>query len=229
MPAIVPRTCAARCATSALPRRRRCGEDGWVSTTEPKRRGRRPNGADTKEALLTAAREVFAEQGYEAATVRVIASNAGVDPAMVNHWFGGKEGLFIAAVQIPVNPVEILRQVLDGPREQIGERIIRGFVTTWDGVGGGQFAALMRSVAGSEQAVSMLREFVQNLLFRQLIKSLDVDHPEMRVALCGSQLVGLGMARYVVRIEPLASAEPDVVAATIGPNLQHYLTGNLDL
>ncbi|WP_233576222.1 TetR/AcrR family transcriptional regulator [Saccharopolyspora rhizosphaerae] len=200
-----------------------------MSTTEPKRRGRRPNGADTKEALLTAAREVFAEQGYEAATVRVIASNAGVDPAMVNHWFGGKEGLFIAAVQIPVNPVEILRQVLDGPREQIGERIIRGFVTTWDGVGGGQFAALMRSVAGSEQAVSMLREFVQNLLFRQLIKSLDVDHPEMRVALCGSQLVGLGMARYVVRIEPLASAEPDVVAATIGPNLQHYLTGNLDL
>ncbi|MEB3367070.1 TetR/AcrR family transcriptional regulator [Saccharopolyspora mangrovi] len=200
-----------------------------MSTTEPKRRGRRPNGADTKEALLTAAREVFAEQGYDAATVRAIASSAGVDPAMVNHWFGGKEGLFTAAVQIPINPAEIVREVLEGPREQIGERIIRRFVTVWDGVGGGQFAALIRSVAGNEQAVTMLREFVQNVLFNRLVKVLGVDHPEMRVALCGSQLIGLGMARYVVRIDPLASADADAVAATIGPNLQHYLTGDLQL
>ncbi|WP_235879067.1 TetR/AcrR family transcriptional regulator [Saccharopolyspora karakumensis] len=198
-----------------------------MSTTEPKRRGRRPNGADTKAALLTAAREVFAEQGYEASTVRAIAGSAGVDPAMVKHWFGGKEGLFTAAVQIPINPAEIVKQVLDGPREEIGERIIRRFVTSWDTVGGGQFAALMRSVAGNEQAVTMLREFVQNVLFNRLVKVLDVDNPELRVALCGSQLVGLGMARYVVRIEPLASANADTVAATIGPNLQHYLTGDL--
>ncbi|MDI2028295.1 TetR family transcriptional regulator [Saccharopolyspora sp. TS4A08] len=200
-----------------------------MSTTEPKRRGRRPQGADTKEALLTSAREVFAEQGYDAATVRAIAGGAGVDPAMVNHWFGGKEGLFTAAVQIPVNPAEILREVLDGPREQIGERIIRRFVAAWDGVGGGQFAALMRSVASNEQAVAMLREFVQNVLFNRLVAVLEVDRGEMRVALCGSQLVGLGMARYVVRIEPLASADADTVAATIGPNLQRYLTGDLGL
>ncbi|WP_235874825.1 TetR/AcrR family transcriptional regulator [Saccharopolyspora aridisoli] len=198
-----------------------------MSTTEPKRRGRRPHGADTKAALLTAAREVFAEQGYDAATVRAIAGSAGVDPAMVKHWFGGKEGLFTAAVQIPINPAEIVRQVLEGPREQIAERILRRFVAAWDTVGGGQFAALMRSVAGNEQAVTMLREFVQNVLFNRLIKVLDVDHPELRVALCGSQLIGLGMARYVVRIEPLASADADTVAATIGPNLQRYLTGDL--
>ena len=86
-----------------------------MSTTEPKRRGRRPNGTDTKEALLTAARQVFAEQGYDAATVRAIAGGAGVDPAMVKHWFGGKEGLFTAAVQIPINPAEILRDEADDP------------------------------------------------------------------------------------------------------------------
>ncbi|SFS33206.1 TetR/AcrR family transcriptional regulator [Saccharopolyspora flava] len=200
-----------------------------MSTTEPKRRGRRPQGADTKEALLTSAREVFAEQGYDGATVRAIAGNAGVDPAMVNHWFGGKEGLFTAAVQIPINPAEVICEVLDGPREQIGQRIIRRFVTAWDGVGGGQFAALIRSVAGNEQAVAMLREFVQNVLFNRLVAALGVDRGEMRVALCGSQLVGLGMARYVVRIEPLASADVDTVAATVGPNLQRYLIGDLDL
>ncbi|MER7082375.1 transcriptional regulator, TetR family [Saccharopolyspora kobensis] len=196
--------------------------------TEPKRRGRRRSGADTKAALLAAAREVFTEQGYDAATVRAIAAQAGVDPAMVNHWFGGKAGLFSAAVHIPVNPAEVVPQLLAGDREQLAERLLRRFLTVWDNAEGGQFAALVRSIATNENAVAMLREFIQNVMFEKLIKALDVDQPDLRGALCGSQIVGLGMARYVVRLEPLASADHDTVVAAVGPNLQRYLTGALD-
>ncbi|MER7014657.1 TetR family transcriptional regulator [Saccharopolyspora sp. NPDC000359] len=195
--------------------------------TEPKRRGRRPSGVDTKAALLAAAREVFTEQGYDAATVRAIAAQAGVDPAMVNHWFGGKAGLFSAAVHIPVNPAEVVPQLLAGDREQLAERLLRRFLAAWDNAEGGQFAALVRSVASNEDAVAMLREFIQNVMFEKLIRALDVDQPELRGALCGSQVVGLGMARYVVRLEPLASADHDTVVAAIAPNLQRYLTGDL--
>jgi AcrR family transcriptional regulator len=196
-------------------------------TTEQKRRGRRRNGADTKAALLTAAREVFTEQGYNGATVRAIAGRAGVDPAMVNHWFGGKDGLFTAAVHIPINPAEVVPQLLTGDPEQLAERMLRRFLTVWDNAEGGQFAALIRSIASNENAVTMLREFIQNVMFTRLIKALDVDQPELRAALCGTQIIGLGMARYVVRLEPLASADHDTVVAAVAPNLQRYLTGDI--
>lgn len=196
-------------------------------TGEPKRRGRRPGGQDTRAALVDAAREVFAERGYNDATVRAIASRAGVDAAMVNHWFGGKEALFTAAVQIPVDPAQLLEHVLAGPREQIAERLLRLFLTTWDEAGGRAFAAVVRSVAAHESAVRMLREFVTTVVFGPLARELDLDRPELRAALCGSQMVGLGVARYVVQLEPLATAEHDTVVAAVAPNLQRYLTGDL--
>ncbi|MDA3624528.1 TetR family transcriptional regulator [Saccharopolyspora oryzae] len=195
--------------------------------TEPKRRGRRPSGEDTRAALLAAAREVFTEQGYDAATVRAIAAHAGVDPAMVNHWFGSKAGLFSAAVQIPINPDDVVPDLLAGDREGLAERLLRMFLAVWDNAEGGQFAALVRSIASNESAVSMLRDFIQNVMFNQLVKVLGVDRPELRASLAGSQIVGLGMARYVVHLEPLASADHDTVVAAIGPNLQRYLTGDL--
>ncbi|MGW3467891.1 TetR/AcrR family transcriptional regulator [Saccharopolyspora sp. NPDC000995] len=197
------------------------------SGTEPKRRGRRRGGADTRAALLAAAREVFTEQGYDSATVRAIAGRAGVDPAMVNHWFGGKDGLFTAAVHIPINPAEVVPELLAGDLEQLAERLLRRFLTVWDNAEGGQFAALVRSIAANENAVAMLREFIQNVMFNRLIKVLGVDQPELRAALCGSQIIGLGMARYVVHLEPLASADHDTVVSAIGPNLQRYLTGDI--
>lgn len=190
-------------------------------------RGRRPGGPDTKAALLAAARQTFIEHGYTGATVRDIAGRAGVDPAMVRHWFGGKEGLFTAAIAIPINPAEQVPKLLDGPPERLAERILRQFLTVWDTAGGGEFAALVRSVAVQEDAVRMLREFVTTVVFGKLVRSLDVDHPEMRAALCGTQLVGLGMMRYVVMTEPLASADHDTVIAAIAPGLQRFLTGDI--
>jgi AcrR family transcriptional regulator len=207
--------------------------DGGVSTadsTEPtsRRRGRRPAGQDTRTALIEAARAVFAENGYDGATVRAIATRAGVDAAMVNHWFGGKEGLFAKAVlQLPFDPMELLEILRDGPDDELGARIVRTFITRWDGAGGGYFVALIRSVAGHEQAGHVLRDFFQKF-FTSLISSMGSDRVSLRMTLCASQMVGLGMVRYVAKFEPFATEDVEVLVRAVAPNLQRYLTGEID-
>lgn len=190
----------------------------------PRRRGRRSGGADTKAALLAAARAVFAEQGYQGATVRTIAARAGVDAAMVNHWFGGKQGLFAAIIELPFEPTELLDKVLDGPVEDMADRLIRQFVTLWD-THEGRFAALMLSVASQDMAARTMAELLSGTVLPVVLAAAGGDRPRLRAALCASQLAGLGMLRYVLRFEPLASADLDTLAATIGPTMQRYLTG----
>jgi AcrR family transcriptional regulator len=190
-------------------------------------RGRRPAGEDTRAVLLDAARVEFTERGFDGATVRAIAARAGMDPAMVNHWFGGKDGLFVAALQLPVNPEQIVHQVLDGDPGQAAERILRTFLSVWDTNGGGALTALVRSVASHEAAARLMREFVSRVIFGRIVSRVASDQLELRTALCGTQMVGLAMIRYVIRLEPLASADPDTVIAAIAPNLQRYLTGPL--
>lgn len=193
-----------------------------------RRRGRRRGGEDTRAALLDAARAVFSESGYDGATVRSIAGRAGVDPAMVNHWFGSKEGLFGEAVlDLPINPQDVLDRLLAGEQERLGERIVRTFLSVWDSSGGGMFTALVRSVTTHEQATHVLRDFFVKQLFARLIAQVGADRAELRANLVASQMIGMGMARYVVGFEPLASADPETVVAAVAPNLQHYLTGDL--
>lgn len=193
-----------------------------------KRRGRRPGGQDTRAALLAASREVFAESGYDGATVRGIATRAGVDAAMVNHWFGGKEGLFAEAVlQLPFSPKDIVEALLDGPAQTLGERIVRRFLTVWDTAGGGVFAALVRSVTAHEQAIHVLRDLFIKYIFSGVLKSTGSDQPEFRATLCASQMIGLGMVRYVTQFEPLASTDLETVVTAVAPNVQHYLTGKI--
>src|SRR5688572_22908932 len=170
-----------------------------VEQVNQKRRGRRAAGEDTRAALIAAARETFVEKGYDGATVRAIAARAGVDAAMVNHWFGGKEGLFAQSVlQLPFDPAEILKRLLDGPVEQAGERIIRTFVTVWDATGGGTFAALIRSVTSHQEVANALRSFFINAIFKNLLAEIEVEQRDLRATLCATQMVGLGMVRYVV-------------------------------
>ena len=195
--------------------------------TTGRRRGRRPAGQDTRTALVEAARAVFAENGYDGATVRAIATRAGVDAAMVNHWFGGKEGLFAQAVlELPFDPLELLEILRTGPDDELGERIVRAFITRWDGAGGGVFVALIRSVAGHEQAGHVLRDFFQKF-FSALISSMGADHVPLRMTLCASQMVGMGMIRYVAKFEPFASEEVEVLVRAVAPTLQRYLTGDI--
>ncbi|MCR3748580.1 transcriptional regulator, TetR family [Lentzea californiensis] len=200
-----------------------------VEQVNQKRRGRRAAGEDTKAALVAAAREVFIEKGYDGATVRAIAAKAGVDAAMVNHWFGGKEGLFAQSVlQLPFDPAEILKRVLDGPAEEAGERIVRTFVTVWDATGGGTFSALIRSVTSQPEVAGALKSFLINAIFKNVIAELGAEQHELRATLCATQMVGLGIVRYVVQFEPLASTDLETVVRTVAPNLQRYLTGDLD-
>jgi AcrR family transcriptional regulator len=191
-----------------------------------RRRGRRPGGADTRAALIDAARAVFAESGYDGATVRGIAKRADVDAAMVNHWFGGKEALFAEAVlQLPFNPRLIAQELLEGSPDTLGERIVRRFLTVWDTAGGGVFAALIRSVTAHEQAIHVLRDLFIKYIFAQVVRATGSDQPDLRASLCASQMIGLGMVRYVARFEPLASADIDTVVMAVAPNVQRYLTG----
>ncbi|MBC6447777.1 TetR/AcrR family transcriptional regulator [Actinokineospora xionganensis] len=193
------------------------------------KRGRRPGGTDTRAALLAAAREVFSEQGYDGATVRTIAARAGVDAAMVNHWFGGKEALFGEAVlQLPFNPKEIIAHLLEGGIDDLGTRIVRAFLTTWDAQGGGVFAALIRSVAAHEQVADVLREFFLKNVFAQLAGKVADDRPDLRANLVASQMIGLGVVRYVAKFDPLAESDVEALVRAIGPNVQRYLTGPLD-
>ncbi|GAA5159806.1 MULTISPECIES: TetR family transcriptional regulator [Amycolatopsis] len=193
-----------------------------------KRRGRRPGGQDTRAALLEAARAVFSESGYEGATVRAIAARAGVDAAMVNHWFGGKDALFAQAVlQFPFDPQVVVSTLVEGDLDTLGERIVRRFVSVWDSSAGGVFPALVRSLAGHDQATIGLRDFLIENVLSRIVARIEADHPQLRATLCASQLIGIGMVRYVAGFEPLASADVETVVAAVAPTLQRYLTGDL--
>jgi AcrR family transcriptional regulator len=192
------------------------------------RTGRRPGASGTRAAILDAARRVFAEHGYQLATIRGVAELAGVDPALVHHYFGTKQRLFVAAVQLPVNPIEELVAVLASDREFTGERMIGVFLSVWDhAANNSPMLALVRSAVSDEQAAAMLREFITEEVLGRIAEELGSPDAKLRATLVGSQLIGLMMARYIIRVEPLASAPAAQVAAAIGPTLQRYLTGDV--
>ena len=192
------------------------------------RTGRRPGDSGTRDAILDAARRAFAERGYDQVTIRGVAETAGVDPALVHHYFGSKEGLFVAAMELPVDPAVMVEMLLAGDRDQIGERIAGTFVSVWDQAANQHpLLALIRSAVSSEKAAAMLREFLADALLRRVAERLGKADGQLRASLVASQLMGLAIARYIVRIEPLASAPPPVVVAAIGPTVQRYVTGDL--
>ncbi|KAB1908864.1 MULTISPECIES: TetR/AcrR family transcriptional regulator [unclassified Micromonospora] len=195
-----------------------------------RRTGRRPGNPDTREGILAAARAAFAERGFDAASIRSIAAAAGVDPALVHHYFGTKEELFRATVAIPVDPAQLVPAVLAGDPDGVGERLVRTFLTVWDSPVGGAAVALLRSAVSSEWTARLLREFLVTQVLRRVLVQLDVDPAQLplRGALVATQVAGLAMMRYVIRLEPVASADPETLVATIGPTVQRYLTGDLD-
>jgi AcrR family transcriptional regulator len=194
-----------------------------------RRTGRRPGNQDTRKDILSAASEAFAERGYDGASIRQIATGAGVDPALVHHYFGNKEQLFLETVQAPINPREVLPAVLAGGVEGVGERLARMFLGVWDSPAGSPAAALLRSAVSNEWTARMLREFLISQVLRRIMKDLNLETPDapLRASLVASQLVGLAMARYIVKVEPIASAPPEQLITAIGPTLQRYIAGDL--
>jgi len=193
------------------------------------RTGRRPGSSGTRDAILEAARREFGRHGYDRATIRGVARGAGVDPALVHYFFGTKAELFAAAMELPVNPAELAQTLLAGEPERIGERLIATFLSVWDhGDNRDVFIGLLRSAVTDEQAATLLREFAVRELFGRVAAALGTPDAELRANLVFSQIFGLAVARYILRIEPLASTPGELVAAAVGPTVQRYITGDLD-
>ena len=181
--------------------------------------------------MLAAAREAFADRGYDGASIRGIAATAGVDPALVHHYFGTKDALFLAAVEAPLDPDELLPAVLEAPPDERGAAVVRLVLRVWDGPAQPAVLALVRSAVNHEWSAKLLREFVLAKIVRRVVGSF--DHPaaerDARGALVASQVVGMVMTRYVLKLDPVASATPESLVAAIGPTLQRYLTGEVHL
>lgn len=196
-----------------------------ASEQAPRRRGRRPATHDTRGTILDAARAEFAEKGYAAASLRGIARRAEVDAALVHHYFDGKPGLFAEIMAMPVDVRRIVADLTDGPREEIGERAARTFLGVWDPPERRErFVALILSATADERPRSGLREFVSSVLLSRLTEQAGpAEDAALRASLAASHLIGVAVLRYVVGVEPLASASVDDVVAHLAPTLQRYL------
>ncbi|MGW1062375.1 TetR/AcrR family transcriptional regulator [Micromonospora rubida] len=194
-----------------------------------RRTGRRPGNPDTREAILAVARTAFAERGFDATSIRSIAGAAGVDPALVHHYFGGKDRLFLAAMDAPLDPGELLPRMLGGDADRVGERLVRTFLEVWDSPAGTAAVALLRSGMSNEWTARLLREFLVTQVLRRVLDHLDVAPAErpLRGSLVATQMIGLAMMRHVIRLEPVASAPAETLVAAIAPTVQRYLRGDL--
>jgi AcrR family transcriptional regulator len=201
-----------------------------VSRPTPTRRGPRAGGPDTRQAILDAARARFGAHGYDGTKLRDVAADAGVDVALVSYFFGSKDGLFAAAMAFPVNPAELVEELMRDGIDGLGERLLRRFLQIWDETDGrSPLIALVRSASSNEQAAALVRGFVEREILGRIAAAIDAPHPELRASLAGSQMVGMVMARYVVKVEPLAHTDIETLVAAVGPTLQRYLTGDVAL
>ena len=189
-----------------------------------KRAGRRPGTSGTRDAILAAARRQFAELGYDRTTLRSVAAEADVDPALVVHFFGSKQGLFVAGVELPIDPADLAEEVAAGPRSEVGARIAAFLLAALENPDvRNRWIAMIRAATSEPEAARRLREILETRLFTPLAEALGVEDAPFRATLAGSQVVGIGMARYIVGVEPIATAEPEKIAAAIAPTLQRYL------
>ncbi|PQZ58289.1 MULTISPECIES: TetR family transcriptional regulator [unclassified Microbacterium] len=190
----------------------------------PRRRGRPRGVSDSRARIIAAAVDDFGEKGYDGATIRSIAARAGVDSALVHHYFGTKADLFAEAVGIPLRPDIDVPGILAGPRGEIGERLIRYVLEAFEqpevrrrGV------MLLRTAIGSRLTTPLLAGFLSRELLSRVARSLDADDADLRASLVASQIAGMLIARYVLRLPALAAASVDELVARVGPTLQRYL------
>jgi len=199
-----------------------------TATNTGRRPGRPAGSSDTRQRILSSARELFARNGINNTSIRAVAAAAGVDSALVHHYFGTKEKLFAEVVQIPIDPMAIIGPLREVPIDELGYRLPSMLLPLWDSeVGTGFIAALRSLLAGNE--VNLFRTFIQDIIAVEV--GTRVDNPPgsgiVRIQFVASQLVGVVIARYILELEPFASLPPEQVAQMIAPNMQRYLTGDL--
>ena len=196
-------------------------------STEARPRGRRARGEDTRAAVVEAARAEFLERGYTAASMRAVARRAGVDPALVRYWFpAGKPTLFAASLMnSAIDPGRIAASVVDGPMETMGPRLVAAVLAVWERPDAEEtMALLLRTVTSGFDLPGSLRDYLMSEVFARVRPKVEGDDAALRVNLVMSHVVGLMVARYLVRIEPLASTPAADVVRQVGPVIQRYLT-----
>jgi AcrR family transcriptional regulator len=192
-------------------------------------RGRRPSGgADVREAILASARRLISEVGFERASMRAIASDAGVDPALIYHYVGAKDDLLVAALVPPVDPAQLLAGV-DAIPDRTGEELVRRVLNVWesDPEARRSIVATMRAGLSNERAAQALRDALGSTILAALRRVVAPDHEALRAELVGSQIAGLILGRYVLGLNALTSSPPETLATALGPAVQRYLTGDL--
>lgn len=194
-----------------------------------RRRGRRRCGSDTRTAIVIAARHEFAALGYGGASLRAIAARAEVDPHLIAYYFGSKMQLFLAIADPPFEPEVVLDQLYSSGQPGLGRRLAE-FVVALLGAPASQETgtALLRAAASQEQAAALIRGFLNERLVQPLILRLGSDRPELRASLIASQIVGLTTATHILRLEPLTCAPAELLATSLTPVFEHYLSGTLD-
>lgn len=191
-----------------------------------KKAGRRPGGPDTRQYILDAARAEFAARGYENTSMRAIARTADVNPALLRHYFGTKDQLFLAALDFPVQPRDLIAQAVGGDRDSVGERLVRfAFALLENPAARERVLAVLRAAATNEQMARLMRGFMVREVVVPIAAALAVPRPDLRAELAMTQVVGLIMGRYVLAVEPLASAPVDELVPLLAPTLQRYLAG----
>ena len=198
-----------------------------MTTRSPARRGRRPGPDSSRQAVLDAARRLFAEEGFDRATVRAIAAQAGVDPAMVHHFFGTKEQLFRASLELPFDP-SLIGSALDAHPGDEGRALVRGVLEIWEQPAiREQFTAMLRAAVTHDHARTALRDLLTSQILGVLAGRMDDDDAALRAALVGSQMAGLALTRLIMEVEPIAAIDDEVLVEAIGPTIQRYLTGDI--
>jgi AcrR family transcriptional regulator len=190
------------------------------------RAGRRAGSSTTRADILAAARARFGEHGYAATTIRQIARDAGVDPAFVHYFFGSKDALFGAVMELPYSPAEAIGPALAEGLDGAGPRLARRFLEVWeDPEAQAGLLALLRSAAAHPDSARNLRDFVAGELRPRVAKAVGTPDADLRAVMVGSALLGMVFERYILAVEPLASADHETVVSWLGPTLQRYLTG----
>lgn len=195
-------------------------------TPTPGRRGRRAGTPDTRGAIIEAARAAFADAGYDGTSLRAVARRAGVDAALVHHYFAGKSALFAATVDVPVDAARLVAEVCEGPADEVGARMVAAFLTMWDDPRQRpEMVAMLRSAVSHEHAARTLREFLAREVFGRVAAHCDGgrDDRDLRVGLAAAQMIGLALLRYVIEHPPLRDADPVALVAQVGPTLQRYM------
>jgi AcrR family transcriptional regulator len=190
--------------------------------------GRRPGNPDTRGVIVAAARRLFADAGYEKTSIRDIAAAAGVDPALLRHYFGSKAELFRATMGWPFEPTQLAARITGGQPDEIGERLTRVFVELWEQPDSrAPLLAILRGAATHEESATLVRQFIQGQLYPQLAKALAQPDGTLRIDLAMAQLLGVALLRYILQVEPIASAKAEDLIARLTPVIRGHLSTRL--